>query len=169
MALNPNIILDNREMTIAMFPRLDGEAWPFSIRMTLRFGTDKYRLSASQEHQLQWMAAVCQQGDRIIETYGIADRQGRRDYNLALSKRRLITTINRLTSFGVPHEKFSRDLTRALGEDFPESFGKDDRKADSHDRAVAIFAWVNVKDFIGIGSLLPVCRFARSGGGIPVL
>ena len=165
----PLIILDNKEITIVQFNRVDGVDWPFTIRMTLRFSTNNYRLSAKQTNQLQWMAAVCQQGDRIIETYGMADRAGASAYNLALSKRRIGTTIAGLQGFGVARDKFTSNLTRALGEDFAEGFGKVDSKADSQDRAVVIFAWVNITDFIGIGSLVPVCKFGRSGGGISVL
>ena len=95
----PLIILDNKEITIVQFSRVDGVAWPFTIRMTLRFSTNNYRLSAKQTNQLQWMAAVCQQGDRIIETYGMADRAGASAYNLALSKRRIGTTIALCTEF----------------------------------------------------------------------
>ncbi|HEX4946906.1 MAG TPA: OmpA family protein [Blastocatellia bacterium] len=169
MAQQPVIMLDNRELTIVHFQRVDGQSWPFTVRMTLRFGTDKYNLSTQQVHHLLWLAAVCQQEDRIIETYGIADRKGKAAYNLALSKRRLTTVLDRLRGFGVPNDKFDGKLTRALGENFPESFGKQDEVRDSQDRAVVIFAWVNVQDFIGIGSSLAVCKFGRSGGGIPVL
>ena len=165
----PIVFLENRELTIVQFQRVDGEAWPNTMRMTLRFGTDKYNLSTQQAHHLQWMAAVCQQGDRIVETYGIADRKGKPDYNLSLSKRRITTVLDRLRGFGVPHDKFDGKLTRALGENFPDAFGKKDEVRDAQDRAVVIFAWVNLKDFIGIGSLVPVCKFGRGGGGITVL
>ena len=169
MAQKATIMFENKELTIAQFQRVDGVAWPFTIRMTLRYDTDKYRLSARQSHELQWMAAVCQQGDRIVETYGIADRKGKPDYNLALSKRRIGTVLDVLRGFGVPHDKFTSGLTRALGENFPEAFGKVDEKRDAQDRAVVIFAWVNLQDFIGIGSVVPVCKFGRGGGGISVL
>lgn len=165
----PIIMFENKEITIAQYVPVGSGDWPFSIRMTLRFGTGKYRLSVRQAHELLWMAAVCQQGDRILEMYGLADRVGRDENNLSLSKRRLMTTLDRLRGFGAPSDKFTTNLTKALGERFPESFGKQDSKADSQDRAVVIFAWVNLQDFIGIGSLLPVCKFGRSGGGIPVL
>lgn len=161
--------VENRELTIVQFQRVDGVAWPNTIRMTLRFDTNKYNLSTYQAHHLQWMAAVCQQGDRIVETYGIADRKGKADYNLSLSKRRITTVVDRLRGFGVPHDKFDGKLTRALGENFPESFGKKDEVRDAQDRAVVIFAWVNVQDFIGIGGTFAVCKFGRGGGGIAVL
>ena len=166
---DPEVILDNKEITIVQFKRTDGVDWPFSIRMTLRYATNQSSLNAKQTHHLQWMAAVCQQGDRIVETYGLADRAGANNYNLALSKQRLTTMIHRLQSFGVPRDKFTSALTRALGESFPESFGKKDGARNAQDRAVVIFAWVNVTDFIGIGSSLAVCKFGRAGGGIAVL
>jgi hypothetical protein len=68
----------------------------------------------------------------------------------------------------VPHDKFDGKLTRALGENFPDAFGKKNGVRDAQDRAVVIFAWVNVQNFIGIGSRVPVCKFGR-GGGIAVL
>lgn len=169
MSLRPTIFLDDKDINIAQFHRYDGVEWPFTVRMTLRFANDKYALNAKHTHHLLWLAAVCQQGDRIIESYGLADRKGERGYNLALSKRRILAVVDRLTSFGVPRDKFDSKLTKALGEDFPEAFGKENDRPDAQDRAVVVFAWVNLGDFIGIGSSLPVCKFARGGLGIPVL
>lgn len=168
MAFAPIIFWEDKELTIAQFPRVDGEEWPFTVRMTMHFANDKYNLSVKQAHHLQWLAAVCQQGDRIIESYGLADRLGEADYNMALSKRRLVTVIDRLTSFGVPRDKFPRELTRAVGENFSEWYGRKDGRPEAYDRAVVVFAWVNVQDFIGIGSTLPVCTYGRARG-IPVL
>jgi hypothetical protein len=99
----------------------------------------------------------------------LADRVGAAAYNLALSKRRLLTVYHALTGYGVPEDKFTSELTKALGEDFPEAFGKQDAVANAQDRAVVVFAWVNIGDFIGIGSMLPVCLFGRRGGGISVI
>jgi len=89
-----------------------------SVGDRVRFGLDRYDLTAEAQATLQKQAALLQSYPQVAVTIeGHADERGTREYNLALAERRADTVRNYLTALGVPADRIS---TVSYGKERPE-------------------------------------------------
>lgn len=107
----------------------------------LGFPTEGSTLNDKQRELLGFSISTLRQPGSILEMYARTDRAGSGGYNMALSRRRLVSVQDALIASGAPIEKARGPHCKAVGERFEAHYGLSDNTAYAGGRAVWAFFW----------------------------
>ncbi|HMA30005.1 MAG TPA: hypothetical protein VKS23_09080 [Thermoanaerobaculia bacterium] len=105
------------------------------------FATNSFVLNSHQVGLLSMGVPMLQRPPSVLEMYARTDRSGSDEYNMGLSRRRLLATQDTLVSVGAPNGKVFTDNAKALGENFDRFMGMEDESRAAGGRAVWLFFW----------------------------
>lgn len=115
--------LSERDRPLVVYgppPRRGGRTTPQEIE--INFASGSLELDAKALATLDGLAEVLRRDlDQPVILDGHADQQGSREYNLAVSERRLMVVQNYLISRGIAARRF---ITRAFGQERPKVLGR---------------------------------------------
>ncbi len=126
------------------------------------FDTNSVAMLPGQRLRLQPFATHFKEYSSL-ELFARADRVGRPDHNLRLSRQRATVVRQALVGMGIPVSTFGAATCRAVGEGFDEYAGKIDGAPDRGGRTVWLFAWPSIRAYFdgpisNFGTLVDYCR-----------